>query len=343
MTLRSVYKFKLTVFCLLAGFLAACTATPLPLPSQTATATQDGTLVPYQTVTLTATSSLTPTSRFSATPLPTITTTPVTYKVRGEDDMYGIAFRYGISPQALMTANPKVNPRAMSVGTILIIPVTPHPPDKQETPTPIPPTPLPAITLLRDPDCYPDAAGGAWCFLLIKNTSAQGYESVIGTILLTTSQVTAALKGTDAAPLKGTAISPLDLLPAGASLPLSVYFPAPVPAILGVTGQIVQKLPQPYDDKRYLAPVILNRQVAIRNDGKSASISGQVSLPEKSQAAQLTRLAVIAYAADGAVAGLRQWESGEVLAPGSTAPFDLEVYSLGPPIDHVDVLVEARP
>ena len=325
----------MAILCLIALGLAACSSPPLASPIPTSTSTQAGTLTPYQTATQTPTITLTATPRFSITPTPTISPTAVTYKVRSEDDMYGIAFRFGISPQALMTANPKVNPRAMSIGTILIIPVTPHPPQVQVTSTPLPPTPTPIVAILQPPVCYPALDGGIWCFLLVKNVSTQGLENLAGLIQLASSQ--------DAAPLTQPAAAPLDLLPPGASLPLVAYFPPPAPAYSSVSGQITQTLPQPKDDNRYLTATVLNQQITISSTGQSVSVSGQVSLPEKSQPARLIRLAAIAYSADGAVAGLRQWESSEPLAAASPRSFNLEIYSLGPTIDHVTVLVEARP
>src|SRR5690606_27204006 len=90
------------------------TNTALPLPSDTpAPATATPTL----------------------TPSPTPTGTPVYYQVDADDDMFGISLRYGISLDALMTANPSVIPYAMGVGTLLLIPITQ---------TPLPPASTPA-------------------------------------------------------------------------------------------------------------------------------------------------------------------------------------------------------
>lgn len=100
------------------GLVAACgsSATPTPPPS--------GTPGPA------------PTDVFVGTPEPTSTaSTPVetaaptaspvsgkTYKVKSGDTLWGIAQKYGITVEALKAANPKVDPKAMRVGTILVIP-----------------------------------------------------------------------------------------------------------------------------------------------------------------------------------------------------------------------------
>ena len=98
------------------------TLTPSPMPVRT------GALTPY---TLPAPAEPTPSrTPDAATPLPvpSITPTPLTYTVRASDDMGGIAYRFGVTVADLIAANPKVNPRAMSVGTVLIIPATGHAP-----------------------------------------------------------------------------------------------------------------------------------------------------------------------------------------------------------------------
>jgi murein DD-endopeptidase MepM/ murein hydrolase activator NlpD len=263
----------------------------------------------------------------------TVTPTPITYQVRSEDDMYGIAFRFGISPQALMTANPKVNPRSMSVGIILVIPVTVTPSKNQGTSTPLPPTATPVAAILRPPDCY-STLEGAWCFMLIKNNATIGLENLAGSIRLT---------GQPGAALEQIANAPLDLLPSGASLPLVAFFPAPVPAHFLASGQITRALPQPLDDSRYLAPSIQNQSIKKDSAGVSAEISGQIALPASSANAQHIRLAAVAYSADGAVVGLRQLEFDEILAAGAQKSFSMQVFSLGPAIDNITLLVEARP
>jgi len=102
---------------ILVGFLvSACASGTNSEPTGgTPTGTQSGTLRPYPSGTPTVTPL--PTNYISPTPSPTITPTPtpVYYEVQLNDDMYSIAFRYGLSPDVLMTANPYVDPRAMTV------------------------------------------------------------------------------------------------------------------------------------------------------------------------------------------------------------------------------------
>ncbi len=234
------------------------------------------TLQPYLTDPPTPTDS--PPLIKSATPTltATATSTPVTYQVKANNDMFGIAFRYGISPQALMTANPSVNPRAMDPGTLLIIPVTLTPAVSANTPTPPGPSPTAIVSIPGGPDCYLATDGGVWCFLM-------------------------------------------------------------------ASGEVTLALPLPAKDTRYLQVTIRDQQVASAVDGKSAGVTGHLALPAGQKPASQVWVAAAAFDAGGAVVGVRKWEAASVLSPGGTLSFDLQVYTLGPLIDHVSLLAQARP
>ncbi len=113
---------------ILAGTLVSACSTGANQLTPTDTIGLDGTLRPYPSDTATVTPL--PTDYVSPTPSPTITPTPtnVYYEVQANDDMGGIAYYYGISVADLMTANPDIDPRAMTVGMQLLIPITPTPP-----------------------------------------------------------------------------------------------------------------------------------------------------------------------------------------------------------------------
>ncbi len=289
-------------------------------------------------ITLSTLQTIQSTPSLTASTMPTATAIPVTYKVAKNDDMFGIAFKYGISPQALMTANPKVNPRAMSVGTLLIIPVTPVPgtknPSKGATPRPQATPTYSLASSLRPPDCYPSGDGGVWCFWLIQSSPVQGVDSVTGTISLS-------VKGANGAPLEQAASTPLDIIPAGGALPLAAYFPPPVPTPYQASGKLITFLPIPEHDNRYLPVVIQDLQSSIAGTG--AQIVGRLALPVGSMTAKSLRVAVTALSSDNAVVGLRTWESNTALVGGGVLPFTIQVESLGPPISRVAVLAEARP
>lgn len=104
-----------------AATLAACggsAATPLPtLPPETPTPD-----APVVVETLPPTETVAPdaTAEPEATDEPTTTTTR--YRVKKGDTMIAIAAKFGITYKQLQAANPKVKPRELKVGQILIIP-----------------------------------------------------------------------------------------------------------------------------------------------------------------------------------------------------------------------------
>lgn len=314
-----------------AALLAACST--VKINEETATLTPEGTLHPYQvTRVTTASATLSPTPTVTPTPLPTATPTPLTYKVNDTDDMFGVALRFGVSLSALKTANPTVNPRAMSAGTVLIIPLTPLPPG---APTPTPLTPTVSPVSIAPPVCYPSQDGGVWCFLLVKNEQAAGLENLTGQIAL--------VPDNPAGALVLQAVSLLNILPAGEAFPLAAFFPNPPAGSYTITGQLTTVLPQPVDGQRYLPVSLADQQIILAKDQRSARVIGKVNLAAGLPDAKQVRLLAAAYTRDGRVAGVRQWGAPSTLANGASLLYDFSVYSLQPQIDHVIVMVEARP
>lgn len=313
-------------------FLTGC-APAAPLESPTPSPTLDGTLRPYPSPTHTNTPL--PTGYVTPTPSPTVTPTmtPVYYEVLEGDDFYSIGWRFGVSPQQIMTANPTINPRAMGVGTSLLIPITPGP-DPTETPlVELTPTATPAFAAIQQPDCYPDAPGGLWCFVLVENDSGDPVENVSGAVTLRYGEETRSQ----------TAILPLNLLPDGAALPLITYFQAPIPADYTVSARVDFFLPVMPDDQRYLPVTIEDQTLELSMDGRVAEVSGVLTLPAGQPAARYAWVNATAYDADGRVVAVRRGDSPEALSGGVRLPFTLYLYSLGGAIDRVDLLAEAQP
>lgn len=291
----------------------------------------DGTLRPYPSNTPSATPL--PTDYVSPTPSPTITPTPtpIYYEVRQGDDMFGIAFFYGISPQAIMTANPTVNPRLMGAGTRLLIPITPVVGTTATATPEMSPTPTPPYIVSQSPDCYPDAVGGLWCFLLLENRQGGALENVSAEVTLEIGEET----------WNKVANMPLNLLPAGAALPLVVYFEGPVGEEYEVTAEVNFLLPVMPNDARYLT-VELDQSIDFSRDGRRADIFGSATLPADGADPQYLWINATGYDDSGRVVAVRRWESPEeVLSAGDTIPFEFSLYSLAGEIDRVEILAEA--
>ncbi len=309
--------------------LSACTTSP----EQTVVSITDtptaGLLMPYSTPTPSATPL--PPDPATATPFPTPTTTPRTHVVKSGEDMLSIAFRYGITLDELKNANPDVDPNLMSVDTVLVIPAS----SQSQVDADVLPTPTAVSASLKNPGCYSSAEGGLWCFTMVENPNDYPLESISAVVRLAD---TAGVQMDER-----TALTPLNLLPAHAMLPLMVYFPAPVPADFQVNVSFQSALPVSASENRYLPAQVENLQIEQSTDRLSATVSGEISLAEGTTDARLIWVAAVAYESSGAVNGVRRWETNQTLTVGSMLPFDMVVYSMGSPIAKVDVFVECRP
>jgi len=327
-------RSSLTLGLVVMLILAACSPESQEI-NLTPGITLEGTLRPYPSDTPTQTPL--PTGYVTPTPSPTITPTwtPVYYNVRENDDMFGISLWYGISLEALKTANPTVNPYAMGVGTVLLIPLTP---EAGSTPRPTPvftPTPTPLYSALNQPDCYPDGNQGLTCFVLVENANSNDLENVGGIVTLTDT-VSGEIR-------QEVAIMPLNLLRTGTSLPMVAYFSAPIPEQYAVNAVVDIILPVMQGDTRYVDLVIENQRIDYASNNLSTTISGQLS-PGSDIPIRSARLLAIAYDSEGHVVGVRVWESPSPadLVPGEQQNFLLTVYSMGGEIDHIDILTEAK-
>ena len=325
---------KILVFCaLLMALLVAACGQGTVQPTQavaTPSATRAGTLVPYAGPSATLT--LTPTSPNTATPLPTATPTPRTHVVGKNEDMWGIAFAYGVTLDDLLTANPTVNPRAMRVGTTLLIPAP------QSTPTidpKHPPQPTPITLALDPPVCQASASGGMWCFTSASSSQSFDVESV---------SVAIHLFDQDSGQISTqTAYPPLNRLQAGGFVPLAAYFPPPAPQHFQASVELVTALPLPADSGRYLAVDASDPQVTIAQDGLSAQVAGSFQLAAGQAGSGNASITAVAFDQDGHITGLRHWEPAQALDAGQPVNYQLTVYSAGAPINKVVVLTEAIP
>ena len=252
--------------------------------------------------------------------------TPFTYIIQSGDTMGALAQKFGVPLDALIAANPNISPNAMPIGATLLIPTDKNNPTGESTPTPVP-------FIISQINCYPTLDNGMWCFALARNDSDSALENLSARISLLSSsgQLLAAQD----------AIPPLNVLPPHASLPLTVFFPPPAPVDASPRAQILSATILQPNDARYLNASLVNPLTEIAPDGRTARVTGQISLPAESVPAQTVWVVAVAYDAAGRVVGFRRWEG--VGVGGGSIPFDLTVASLGSRVTRVEVFVEARP
>ena len=290
-------------------------------------ATKPVSLVPYATPTASLTPENTPSTQENPTQLPTPTPTPMVYTIIEGDTMLAIAFRHGISLEELQSANPDVNARLLVLGTELIIPLGDVIPSNPVTPTPIP-------IQISDSNCYP-APDGVWCFVSIRNDRNRPLENISAQVVLQNSSGEYLVDG--------VAIGAINLLPVSEELPLVVFIPGRFPTDFSASTEILTVQLLPKNDERYLNAWLEVEQVEISKSGGRAQVAGSIGLPAKSQPGSQVWILVVAYDKEGNVVGIRKTEQFRSLDPGSSKEFDIEVFSLGSPIDEVDAFVEVRP
>ena len=311
-------------------------------PTRTVVPSATPTVLPSPTIT----PSLTPTERATLTPTftPTPTQAPVTWTIEKGDELMAIAFYYGISLEELLMANPSVTPNWMSVGTILQIPVTPTPlPTNTPTATPTNTpqvaqtqtiTPTGPLDLTGEPTCYREVLGGLTCIALVRNSGEELIENPSVSFKLTS------LEGEFESEL--VVFAPLNLLPAGSSLPVMASFPSPVPLEYDLVVEIDYWLPTMPDDDRYADVKIVSSQVEISKDKLTSQIQGQISIEAGERDLASLWLLATAFDQQGNPVGFRRWEANLSLLRSGMVDFGTTVYSLGPDISKVELMAEAR-
>lgn len=281
---------------------------------------------PYQTATPVPTP-------FVVTPIPPLTEivlptpTPITYTVVAGDTLSSIAARFDVRLDDLIAANPGISANAMPVGTILKIPLGGNT-SGELTPTPVP------LTILQA-RCWPTTEGGGWCFALVQNDYAETIENLSVQFTL--------LDGSGQEIGSQVAFGLLNILPAGRVMPVAAFFPAPVPAEVAPRAQILTAIRLPADDTRYLPIALQSVLVSVDWSGRTARVIGHAMPVMLDGRVNTLWILGAAYDGYGNVVGVRRWESTTPVASGVSLAFDFAVSSVGPPIDHVDLLVEARP
>ena len=300
-------------------------------PTEIPTPMSERPLLPYWTLTPTQIqeSQQTNSATLSTpTKVPTLTPTPVTYKVVEGDTLTSIAYQHGVKLNDLLTANPGVDPNFLTIGITITIPIN----DEAIVAFPLP-TPIALVT--SQPKCYATSDGGLWCLFLVENNQPFSVENISGVIYLTSPELESALSE--------AALPPLTILHPGQRIPLMANFHSEIPNIYSVQAETITLLPVQENDSRYLKIEVTVNEISFSPSRKSATILGEFQLTAENPPESQIRLAAIAYDLEGNPIGVRRWESKELLSQNQLSPFRFTVFSLGPPIDTVEILGEATP
>jgi LysM repeat protein len=296
-----------------------------------------------------------PPVRINAPP-PEPTPTPFTYKVKKDDTLLAIAIRHGITVEDLQAANPDVNARMLSIDTVLVIPLPTAPPAAGPVPQP---TAVPVEA--EATACYAAEDGGLWCFAPLNNTGSETFESISAWMTLY-SEEGDVIANTQAALL-------LNILPPQQSLPLVVYLPGlgeEVEELAEAQIDLISAFALPEGDGRYITLQVAEPEVVLVENSFAAHFQAEMvypggrvdpgstpqppppdeappTPPPPPPAVRHIWLAAVAYGVEGQIVGARRLEWEVELAPGDSLQIEGSVFSAGPPIARVVLVVEARP
>ncbi len=291
----------------------------------------DGQLTPYLTATPSPTADAGASDQKDLpkpTDIPAPTPTPFVYEVVENDTLTGIAFRHSVTLENLIAANPGLDPNFLTIGLTLTIPIEGVISAALPTPTPVP-------VSMQKPICYDSADGGLQCFVAVKNDQTFDIENLVVLISLRSSE--------NEKTQSQTAISPLNIIPAGQKAAVSATFAPPFPPDYQVQANLLSVIPIAPDDQRYLQTKLQNGEINIFPQGDRAKVTGSLELIADQPDAKTIWVSATAYDAQNQIVGIRKWIADTILVSGSQISFDLVVYSFGLPIEYVEVLTEARP
>jgi LysM repeat protein len=292
---------------------------------------------PSATASLQAYASATPSlsaTPWLATPKGTValepSPTPFVHVIKKGETMLGIAIQYGVELDQLLAANPDIDPHFLSVGQSLNIPGPNGEPVQSLLPTS---TPVPLlVTTTR---CFPTPSGQLICLATLTNSSGGAVEAVSGQITL--------INGAGEILDSHLTYAPLNLLPAGKDMPLYASFERPSDPTAGARTVINSAVEAQALDERYLGVDAGTPSVTFSGDRRRADVEGTLSVSASAGLGDWREsLLAIAYDKAGDIIGFAKWDSGEDPVHAEEQQFSLIVYSLGPAIDHVSFLPEAR-
>lgn len=314
---RSPISLQLMLCCLmLAAACGSATGESLATPSPSLA------LTPFQTLEPGSAATAGPAADLENVVKPTPTL--FLYVIQQNDTLYGLATQHGTSVDAILAANPGLDPRFLAIGQEIIIPV-----GEEGAPIDVVPTPTAVPVALDASQCYTNAAGQLTCFLLLHNDQDEALENISASLQLFSSDGDL-LSSVDA-------VAPLNLLEPGAALPLTAFVDNPPQDWSFAQGGLQAAFLATDVEERYVGVEFAYKEIDIADDGLQAAVSGSLQLEAGRKANSVWVLAV-AYDAADEVVGVRRWEGD-----GSENDFEFWVYSLGPQIDRVELLAEARP
>ncbi len=258
------------------------------------------------------------------------TPTPFMHVVQSGDTLLGIAIRYGVELEELLLANPTVDPGFLTLGGEVLIPGP-----EGEPAGSLLPTPTPVALALSVPDCYENPIDGIWCLVVAQNPTDNYIEGAI---------VQTSIVDQDGEILQSKpAIGAVNLIAPGQGMPFLSSFDIDPGSFFSSSATVISAVQTSDISERYLPVEIGDRQVEIDPTGQFAQVDADFSIEGEIAEEDVigVRIAVVALNSAGVPVGLVILELEP--EPGTfTDTFSTLIGSLGPEIQDVEILIEAR-
>lgn len=279
--------------------LSACNAVLTPYPLPTPTAPEESGAAPRATRTVAPQIVLTPlppTPTLTLTPTPT----PVIHIIKSGDTLFGIALEYGVTLNALLTANGIDAGRLLNIGQSLIIP-TRLEEEITDAELALPggnlllPTPTPQPLSVTGIALYDTPVGGLWCMGEVVNTTDTPVTNL---------QVRVVLVAADGMGLtSGVALAAADYLSAGERAPFAVLFRQPPAGVADAQVFIVRGETVGAITASFVPLNVAETTGAI--SGPQYRVSGRLNNPHTVPVSRISTVVTL-YDAAGLVIGYRQ-------------------------------------
>ncbi|MEO1668324.1 MAG: LysM domain-containing protein [Chloroflexota bacterium] len=215
--------------------------------------------------------------------------TPLRYTVKADDTLLEIAINYDLTLEALMLANPSIDPRALQIGQELVIPV----PGQTTGGVNLPPVPLP----VNPASCYPTATDSVLCMGIVGNDTAGPVEQV--RLEVSIMDVQGIVIRTATAIVEQSYIEP------GGSAPYRVLFNGvDDSAVATVSVRLIAAMASDTVAERF-APLVIE-DASLVQDARQYTFTATVSTAGRT--AQSPRLVLTLLGDEGQVYGYRIWD-----------------------------------
>ena len=261
----------------------------------------------------------------SDTPTPTVTPTPIIYVIKKGDTLLVIARQYGVTVQAIQEVNGITDPRRLSIGQEIIIPLV----QAEDKPTVVP-TPTPVALKVQGLAFHRTPADSLWCLGEVVNLSGRPAEEV---------QVQVSLHNEEGRLLaSGAAFTQLDILATSGRSPFAIFFAGSPTSFAQYQIQILAGVPNTHLGPRYPDLEVTEDWGGWVED-HNYQVRGQVHNTGTSDAERVAIVVTLYDEEDHVVGSRTVGIPAELFLAGAKAPFEVTLTPFGA-VDHYDVQVQ---